>query len=207
MQQRRDTGFLHERVGNPLEHFRIERVTQRLRLRHRSAHRLGTLLELDTDALAINRLLVAIPGKALDAYLRNVAAKAAIAVDQRRARTGARGGQEPQQDRRPAANHQDIGLQNHIDRAGGFSNLLHRTQAYHAGARPPAGERRAFVASKQITTFARHVHCAKRNKYLGYSHHSVIDLSHAVPKQTRYRSQMGGCGSRLRDIWLPPQFL
>ena len=89
VQQRRDAGFLHQHVGHPLEHLGVERVTQGLWLGHRCAHGLCALLELNADTFAVNRVLVAVPGKALDANLRDVAAEAAVAVDERGAGTGA----------------------------------------------------------------------------------------------------------------------
>jgi len=130
VQQRRHACFLHQHVGNPFEHFGIERVAQGLRFRHGRTHDLGALLELDPDTLAVNRLLMPIPGKALDAYLGNVAAETAIPVDERRTgpRTGCRerGGKPTG----TAAYHQDIGFQNHIDRAGRFNDGVHCGQAF-----------------------------------------------------------------------------
>ena len=84
------------------------------------------LLELDADAFAINGLLVPVPGEALDTHLRDVAAEAAVAVDERGA--GARPGRGERRCQAPGAtaDHEDVGLQSHVDRAGGFIDLLHR---------------------------------------------------------------------------------
>ena len=125
MQQRRDAGLLHQRVGDPLEHLGIERMTQGLRLGHRRAHGLGALLELDADAFAVHGVLMPIPGKALDAHLGDIAAEAAVAVDQCGAGAGAGRGQRRRKASRTAADHEHIGFQDHIDRAGGFKNLIH----------------------------------------------------------------------------------
>ncbi len=125
MQHRRDAGLLHQRVGNPLEHFGVERVAQRLRLRHGRAHGFGALLELDADAFAVDRLLMPVPGKALHANLRDIAAEAAVAVDEGGSGAGTGRGQRRGQAAGAAADHEDVGLQDHVDRAGGFVNLLH----------------------------------------------------------------------------------
>ena len=131
MQQRRDAGLLHQRVGDPFEHLGVERVAQGLRLRHGRAHGVGALLELDADAFAIDRLLVPVPGESLDPDLGDVAAEAAVAVDQRRACAGAGGGERRGQASRPAADDQHLGFQDHIDRAGGFDDLLHWRSNLH----------------------------------------------------------------------------
>ena len=88
-----DAGFLHQRVGDQLEAFRIEFVAQRLALGHGRAHRLGALLEFAADAVRLDRRLVAVPGKPLDADDRDVAAETAEALDQADLDPGARGGQ------------------------------------------------------------------------------------------------------------------
>ena len=123
VQQGRDSGFLHQRIGHPLEHLGVEGMTQGLRFGHGRAHGLGPLLELDANAFAINRLLVAIPGKALDPHLRDIAAEAAIAVDEGGARAGAGGRERRRQASRAAADHQDVGFQDHIHRTAGFNDL------------------------------------------------------------------------------------
>jgi hypothetical protein len=90
MEERLDAGLLDEGVGDDLEHLGLEGVADRLRLGRRGAHRLGSCLELDADALAVDRGLVAIPGEALDADLGDVAPEAAVPVEERR--PGARPG-------------------------------------------------------------------------------------------------------------------
>ena len=72
-----------EHVGHVLERLGVERVAQRLRLGLRGAHGLGALLELASDALAVDGLLVPVPGQPLDPDLGDVAAEAAVAVDER----------------------------------------------------------------------------------------------------------------------------
>ena len=129
MQHRLDAGLLHERIGDPLEHLGVEGVADRLRLRHGGAHRLGALLELDADALAVHRLLVAIPGEALDADLGDVAPEAAIALEQRGARAGARGGERRGQATRSAPHDQHLGLVDDVDLARGLGDALHRCAA------------------------------------------------------------------------------
>ena len=118
-----------QHVGDPLEHLGVERVAQGLRLGHRRAHGLGALLELDADPLAVDRVLVAVPGKALDAHLGDVAAEAAVAVDQRGAGAGARRGQRRGQSPRAAADHQHIGFQNDVDERAGSAICFMVVQA------------------------------------------------------------------------------
>jgi hypothetical protein len=125
MQQGRDAGLLDQHIGNPLEHLGIECVGERLRLRHCRAHGLGACLEFDADALAIHRMLVSIPGEPLHAHLRDVAAEAAIPIDQCRARTGSGRGERRRKTTGSAADDQYIGFQNHLEHAGGFGDRLH----------------------------------------------------------------------------------
>ncbi len=115
VQQWSYSSLLDQRVGNPFEHFRIERMTEGLRLRHGRAHGRRPLLELDTNPFAIDRLLVAVPGKSFNAYLSDVAAEATVAVNQCRTRAGASGSQGRCKAPGTAAHHQDIRLQHHID--------------------------------------------------------------------------------------------
>ena len=90
VQHRPHARLLHEHVGDVLEELGVERVTDRLRFRHCGTHGPGALLELDADALAVDRRLMPVPREALDAHLRDVAAEAAIPLEQRRAHAGAR---------------------------------------------------------------------------------------------------------------------
>ena len=124
MQHRLDARFLHQHVGDPLEHLRVERVADRLRLRHGRAHRLGALLELDADAFAVDRLLVPVPGEALDADLRDVAAEAAVALEQRGLHAGARGRERRGEAARAAADDEHLRLVDDVDFARGFSDSL-----------------------------------------------------------------------------------
>ena len=129
VQHRLHAGLLHEHVGDELEELGVERVADRLRLRHRSTHRLRALLELDADALAVDRGLVPVPREAFDADLRDVAAKTAMALEQRRARAGASGCQCRRQPAWPAADDQHVGLVHDVDLARRFSDSLHRSSA------------------------------------------------------------------------------
>ena len=100
-------------------------MAQRLRLGHGRTHGLGARLELDADAFAVHGVLMPIPGKAFDAHLGDIAAKAAVAVDERGAGAGASRAQRRGEAAGTAADHEHIGFQDHIDRAGGFKNLTH----------------------------------------------------------------------------------
>src|SRR3569833_1529057 len=124
MQQGRYPSLLDQRVGRPLEHFGIERLADGLRLRHGRAHCLGPLLELDTNALAVHRFLVAVPGEAFHADLRNIAAEATVAVQQRSSRTSPGG----RQSTGTAADYQDIRFQDDIDRPGRLIDSLHELE-------------------------------------------------------------------------------
>ncbi len=125
MQHRIDAGFLHQLVGDPLEHFRVERVADRLGLGHGRAHRLGALLELDADPFAVDRLLVAIPGEALDADLRDISSEAAVALEQRGAHAGTGRRQGRRKAARSTADDENIRLVDDVDFARGFSDSLH----------------------------------------------------------------------------------
>ena len=93
-----------EHVGDVLEHLGVERMAQRLRLSALAAPiASGALLELAADAVAVDGLLVAIPGEALDADLGDVAAEAAVALEERRLGAGARGRERRRQAAGPAA--------------------------------------------------------------------------------------------------------
>jgi hypothetical protein len=76
VQHGRDASFLHECVSHPLKGLAIDGVTVGLWFLYCGTHVPGTLLELDSDTLGINCLLVAIPGKALYPHRSDVAAKA-----------------------------------------------------------------------------------------------------------------------------------
>jgi len=78
---------------------------------------------------------VAIPGKAFDAHLRDVAAEAAVSVEQNGAGACARGGERCREARRSAAHHQHIGLRHDLERARGFVDLFHAGILTGAGVR------------------------------------------------------------------------
>ena len=125
MQHRQHPGFLHQHVRDVLEHFGIERMTDRLWLRHRRAHRLGPFLELDSDAFAVDRPFVPVPGESLDPHLRDVAAEAAVAFEERRLRAGAGRRQRCREAAGPAPHDEHVGLVNDVDIACRFSDALH----------------------------------------------------------------------------------
>ena len=125
VQHRLHAGLLHEHVGDELEHLGVERVADRLRLGHCGAHGPGALLELDADALAVDRRLVPVPREALDADLRDVAAEAAVPLEQRRAHAGARAGERRREPTGPAADDEHVGLVDYVDLACGFRDSVH----------------------------------------------------------------------------------
>ena len=73
--------LLDQDIGDVLEHLRVERVADRLRLRHCRAHRLGSLFELDADSFAVDGTRVAVPGEAFHTDLSDIAAKAAVSLE------------------------------------------------------------------------------------------------------------------------------
>ena len=101
-------------------------MAQGLRLGHGRTHGLGALLELDADALAVDRLFVAVPCKALDSHLRDIAAETSIAVDERRAGTRARRRKRGGKASGAAADDENVRFKDHINRTAGFDNLVHR---------------------------------------------------------------------------------
>ncbi len=115
MQHRRDTGLLHERICDPLECLGIERVTVRLRLGRRGAHRFGAFLELDPDTLRVDRILVPVPGKALDADSSDVAAETAEALEQGDRNSGPGRADRCGQSAGSRSDHEDVGLVDDLD--------------------------------------------------------------------------------------------
>ena len=124
VQKRRDAGLFDQDVGNVLEHLRIERVAERLRLRRRRPHGPRPLLELDADSLAVDRALMPVPGEPLDTHLSDVAAEAAMALHQGRARPGARRRERGREAARAAAHHEHLGLVDDVHRARGLRYAL-----------------------------------------------------------------------------------
>ena len=125
MQQRHDASFFHHDVRYPLEHFRVERLAERLRLGHGGAHGLGAFFKLDADAFAVDGFFVAIPGKAFDAHLGNVAAEATIPLQQGRLGAGTRCCQRCGQAARPTTHDQHFRLKNDVDGTRCFVNFFH----------------------------------------------------------------------------------
>ncbi len=70
----------HQRVGNPFKGLAINGVAIRLGFLHRRTGADCTLLKFNAQALAVYGLLVAIPGKALNADRSDVPAEAAEAL-------------------------------------------------------------------------------------------------------------------------------
>ena len=117
---------MHQHVRDVLEHLGVERVADRLRLRHRRAHRLGPFLELNADAFAVDRLLVPVPGEALDADLGDVAAETAVALEQRGLDAGTSRGQRCREAAGGSAAHDEhLSLVDDVDLACRFSDALH----------------------------------------------------------------------------------
>ena len=125
VQHRPHARFAYERVGDEFEHLGVERVADRLRLRHRRAHRLGAFLEFDADAFAVDRGFVPVPGETFDADLGDVAAEAAVALDEDRIGAGTRGRKRGREPRRAAAHDQHLGFRDDVGRAGRFIDVIH----------------------------------------------------------------------------------
>jgi hypothetical protein len=68
---------------------------------------------------------VPVPGETLDADLRDVAAEAAVAVDQGRTRAGACGSKRRGETARAATDHKHVRFQDDVDRSGCFRNFFH----------------------------------------------------------------------------------
>ena len=84
-----DACLLDQSVGHELEAFGVEFVRKRLTFGHCSAHHLGALLELPSDAASFHRLLAAVPGEALDADRGDVSPEAAEPLDEGHLHPGA----------------------------------------------------------------------------------------------------------------------
>ena len=117
VKHRDDTGFLNERIGNKLETFGVEAVADRLRFGHRRAHRLGAVLEFAADPFAVDGCSVAVPGEALNADLGDIAAETAITFEHGRLDPRARRSQRCGEPAGAGADHQHIGLADHINYA------------------------------------------------------------------------------------------
>ena len=115
----------HELVGDALEHLRVQRLAQRLRLGLRPAQGPGALLELDADAFDVGRALVPVPGDALDADLGDDAPEAPVAVHQRGVHAFAGRPDGRRETAGPAADDQHVGLGQHRDRPGALFDLSH----------------------------------------------------------------------------------
>ena len=125
MQQRHDAGFFHHDVRYPLKHLSIQRMAERLRLGHGGAHGFGAFFELDANAFAVDGFFVAVPGKTFDAHLGNVAAEAAVTLQQSRLGAGTRCCQRCGQAARPTAHDQHVRLENDVDGTRCFVNFFH----------------------------------------------------------------------------------
>ena len=102
--------LLDQRIGDQLEAFRVEFIGVRLAFGHRGTHGMRAGLELAADAVCLDSLFMAVPGKAFHAHCRDVAAQAAEALDKRNLGTGAGCGKGSRQARRAGTHHQHIGL-------------------------------------------------------------------------------------------------
>ncbi len=122
VQHRVDARLLDQSVGDQLEAFGVEFVGQRLTLGHRRAHFLGALLELPSDAAGVHRLLVAVPGEALDADRGDVSPEAAEPLDQGHPHTGPRRRQGGGEATRTRPDDQHVGLVDDVDLAARFGD-------------------------------------------------------------------------------------
>ena len=77
-----DARLFDQDIGDIFKRFGIERMADGLRLGHGRTHSLGPLFEFAANAFAVNGLRMAIPGKALDPDLGNIAAKTTITLEQ-----------------------------------------------------------------------------------------------------------------------------
>ena len=136
MQHRLDLRLLHQHVGDVFEHLAVERMARRLRLGHRRTHSLRPLLELDADAFAVDGFRMAVPGEAFDAHLRDIAAEAAVSIEEGGAGACACGRESGGKSGRSAADDQDIGFSHDVERTGRFVDLS------HAGILTPRGRGR-----------------------------------------------------------------
>ena len=122
VQHGRDAGFLHQRVSHPLKRFAIDGVAVGLGFLDCGTHVPGTFLELDTNTLGIDRVFVAIPGKAFYADRGDVAAKAPKPFQQGDLTTRAGGTQCGGQAPGAGPHDKDLGFMNNRDLSGGLVN-------------------------------------------------------------------------------------
>jgi len=122
VQHRANARLLDQAVGDHLEALGIEFVGQRLRFRHRGAHRVGALLELAADTVGLHGLLVAVPRHALDTDHGDVAAEATETLDQRDLGAGARGGERGRKTPGTRPHHQHVGAMHDVDLARGLAD-------------------------------------------------------------------------------------
>ena len=118
-----------KRVGDELESFRVELERQRLALGNRRAHLVRTRLELATDAVGLDRLLVAVPRHALDADGGDVAAEATESFDKRHLDAGPGGGKGGREPGRAGTDDQHIGLVDDVDLASRLRDRAERSAA------------------------------------------------------------------------------
>ena len=128
-----DAGLLDQPVGDHLEAFGVDLVRHRLALGHRGTHLEGSRLELATDAVGLDRLLVPVPRHALDADGGDVAAEATEAFDKGDVDAGPRGGKRRGESGRAGTDDQNIGLVDDIDLSSGFGDAAERAAAGGSG--------------------------------------------------------------------------
>src|SRR4051812_7546977 len=148
MQHRRHAGLLDEHVRDPLEPLAVDAHRQRLALRVGGAHRGCPLLELASDPVRLDRLLMAVPADALDTDLRHVPAEAAVAVEEGRPCAGAGRGERGTEPARTAANDEDVSLVDDLDLAGRLMDRGHPTRPRLPGRQ----SRRANTGDGRILT-------------------------------------------------------
>ena len=136
-----DAGFGHQRVGHHLEALGVDLVAERLALGHGCTHLVRALLELAADAVGFDRLLVAVPGQALDAHSGEVAAVAAEALDQGHVHAGACRCQCRGEARRAGSDDEHVGAMDDVDLARGLGDGAEALPLSHGrtGAAPGRG--------------------------------------------------------------------
>ena len=144
VQHRDDARLLDEHVGDVLEPLGVERVAGGLRLRRRCAHRRRARLQLGPDALDVDGLRMPVPGEALDPDLGDIAAKAAVALQQRRLHPRPRRRQSRRQSGGTGAHHEHVGF---VDDWGLPGRLVDRSR--HAGPRLQRHHTATFVTTRR----------------------------------------------------------
>ena len=125
MEDRCQSGFPDQGVGDDLEHLGVEGLAFRLRFPGGPAHGLGALLEFDADSLGVGGSFVAIPGDTLDPHLSDVAAETPEAIEQDGIDTVARRAQSGGKTGGAAADDKDFRFRHDGNGPRGFFDVFH----------------------------------------------------------------------------------